>query len=317
MKLLIFDGHYLLHRSLHIGALAGLENSSGIRTGGLFGVLRTIIKLAKDHNPDRIVICFDGGHSRRRQSILEQYKGDRVVDESKLSPEDLAQHTEFWEFFNHSLSLCQECLPLFGIKFVRMWQREADDLCCLVRHLHPTHDVVLVSDDSDFYQLVDVKCSVWRDISGVLITWENLREKTSLRNPFEAAVWKAIEGGHDNLPNIPDVSGGSVKKAFELFGQSVTLTNVELFLDFCLTPGNPARVIKIGEHKSQVLRNLLISCIHLEEFSLFDMQAIRDWVFDPDVIYRPVESMGVLGRYELTSISNNFKYWEPVFERLV
>ena len=63
-RILIFDGSYALHRALSVPNNWDMVNSKGKRTGGIFGVLRTIQKELKNYNYFPIVV-FDGGLSSR------------------------------------------------------------------------------------------------------------------------------------------------------------------------------------------------------------------------------------------------------------
>lgn len=315
MKVNVYDGHYLLHRILHIGSFQGLKTSTGFMTGGLFGVLKTITKLSQEFCPNRIVVCWDYGHSVRRKQILPTYKADRKVDKATLTPEEIYEHDMYWELFNNSLQLCEVLLPVMGIKTIRLPHKEADDLCCLVRFLHPEDEVLLVTDDSDYYQLIDEGCSVYRPINEKMITHENLRETTGFKNSFEPILFKAIIGGHDNLPGISGVGSGTVADAIGKFNQTLSRENVEAFLDFCKS-STSNRIKKIGEHTEQIFRNLLIADIKAEEFTPQEVEKVQGVVSDVTVRYQSLDALSLLAKYELKSLEQSSRYWEPIFEHL-
>ena len=73
-KVLIIDGSYMIHRSLHIPEVFELKCSSGERTGGIFGFLRTLsseLRICGDYFP---VVCFDEGLAPRRLAADPNYK---------------------------------------------------------------------------------------------------------------------------------------------------------------------------------------------------------------------------------------------------
>ena len=72
-RLLIFDGSYCLHRNLSVPNQFEMKTSTGIGTGGVLGVLRTIQKELKSYNYYPVVV-FDGGLSKRRLNIFPNYK---------------------------------------------------------------------------------------------------------------------------------------------------------------------------------------------------------------------------------------------------
>lgn len=57
-RLLIFDGSHLLHRNLNVENNYKMITTTGIKTGGVYGTLRSIIKELKTYNYFPIVV-FD------------------------------------------------------------------------------------------------------------------------------------------------------------------------------------------------------------------------------------------------------------------
>ena len=110
-KIFIIDASNYIFRSYY--AIRNMSNSKGVATNGLYGFIRSILKLQKDFSPDYIAIVFDGPRNKAsRLSIYPDYKGHREKAPDDLYPQiQLAK--EFCEAFN---------LPIIEVDGV-----EADD----------------------------------------------------------------------------------------------------------------------------------------------------------------------------------------------
>ena len=83
-KVLIIDGSYMLHRSLKIDELWELKaKKTGLRTGGVFGFLRSLNYEFRnlDYYP---VVCWDSGLSTRRTEVYPMYKRHHIREAQRL-----------------------------------------------------------------------------------------------------------------------------------------------------------------------------------------------------------------------------------------
>lgn len=206
-RTLLFDGSHALHRNLSEPNTYEMRNQKGKRTGGIFGVLRTILKEFKTFNYFPIVV-FDGGLSKRRLDIYPNYKRtlDKQLLRESLEPkteEQLLDEEYLREYATQRNDLI-ELLPLFGIPVIRIDGWEGDDLLYILTKM--SKDSVVVSDDKDLIQLVtepsvqeDRRCRVRRGMRDEFITYDYLKENGINIKEY---VWtKAICG--DNSDNIP------------------------------------------------------------------------------------------------------------------
>lgn len=206
-RTLLFDGSHALHRNLCEPNTYEMRNENGKRTGGIFGVLRTIAKEFKTYNYFPIVV-FDGGLSKRRLEIYPNYKRtlDKQLLRESLEPkteEQLLDEEYLREYATQRNDLI-ELLPLFGIPVIRVDGWEGDDLLYILTKM--SKDSIVVSDDKDLIQLVteptledDRRCRVRRGMRDEFITYDYLKENEINIKEY---VWtKAICG--DNSDNIP------------------------------------------------------------------------------------------------------------------
>lgn len=203
-RLLIFDGSHALHRSLSEPHLWEMRNLQGYRTGGIYGVLQTILKESSTYNYFPVVV-FDGHLSQRRLNIYPNYK--KTLDKQLLleNEEDLTEaqllDLEHRREYNTQREILKQLLPAFGIPVLHYSDWEGDDIIYLLTKM--CKDCIVVSDDKDLLQLVEDnenrRCRVRRGMRDEFIDINYLKENNINQNEFVAC--KAIIG--DSSDNIP------------------------------------------------------------------------------------------------------------------
>lgn len=164
-RTLIFDGSHALHRNLSVPNNWEMTNNEGQRTGGIFGVLRTINKEITTYNYTPIVV-FDGGLSQRRLELFPNYKGTldkQILRESLDRTEEDLINEQYREEYIRQRDILIELLPCLGIPVIYQEGWEGDDLIYLLTKL--SKDSIVVSDDKDLIQLIsesDRKCRIRR-----------------------------------------------------------------------------------------------------------------------------------------------------------
>ena len=137
----------------------------GIPIGGVRGYLKSLQKMLRLTNPDKIIICHDGaGGSQKRKNMFEGYKAGRnpiTINRSvKASADDelqnrIWQETRLVHYLNN--------LPVVQIMTEGV---EADDLIALVCKdtKFAGQQKVIVSNDKDFIQLCDEETVLYRPV---------------------------------------------------------------------------------------------------------------------------------------------------------
>jgi DNA polymerase I len=144
-KWLLIDGFNLAYRCFH--ALPELTSSKGFPTGALHGWVKSIWKLIDQEKPDATLVFFDLGESDARVKLLAEYKAQR-----KPMPDPLRQQIE-------PIKQLTRAMGLAGIEENGV---ESDDLLAseAVALARAGHDVLIVSSDKDFAQIVDEKIKI-------------------------------------------------------------------------------------------------------------------------------------------------------------
>ena len=201
-KVMIVDGLNLFIRCF--GAVPTL-NDNGEHVGGITGCLLSLGALIRNNKPTRVLVVFDGkGGSTRRKKMYKGYKEGRtgLTKVNRLvGYEDLEDQAESMKRNFNGLIKYLELLPvdLCYIDYI-----EADDIMAYAaRHIFKK-EVLIVSSDKDFLQLVDDRISVYLPTKKKMMHKDDVKELYGV--PSKNLVYYRIFDG-DKSDNIPGVKG--------------------------------------------------------------------------------------------------------------
>jgi DNA polymerase-1 len=201
-KWLLIDGFNLAYRCFH--ALPELTRPDGFPTGALHGWVKSLWKLVDLERPDSTLVFFDLGESAERVALHAAYKAQR-----EPMPEALRRQID-------PIKALTRAMGFAGIEEQGV---ESDDLLAAeaVRYAIAGDDVVIVSSDKDFAQIVNDRIRImlpppsanpklgWR-----LLDAAGVAEKFGVP-PSRIAAYLALVG--DTSDNIPGITGVGPKTA--------------------------------------------------------------------------------------------------------
>lgn len=209
-------------------------SANGQPIGGLKGFLKSLQKLMRDTNPDKVVICWDGpGGSQKRKSMVKSYKDGRKpirlnrsirnLSESEEVENKIWQQTRLVEYLNST--------PIIQLMFEAI---EADDIISAVVQHHTLSgwQKVIVSTDQDFYQLCDDETVIFRPVQKEILNKKRVIEKYGI-HPTNFALARAIAGDKsDNLSGVDGVGLPTVSKRLPFLTEEKTST-LDQVLGYC------------------------------------------------------------------------------------
>jgi len=212
-KLILIDGHAILHRAYH--ALPPLTNKNGLQTNAVYGFMTMMLTVLERLNPEYLVVTFDLPQPTFRQQTYTQYQDKRPEMESNLADQ---------------IPLLHELLDVLRIPHFQVPGFEADDVIgTLAKQESETRnlEVIIISGDRDLLQLVDDNIKLCVPIQGLNNT--KTYDRTNLLQEFGVTPeqWvdvKALKG--DASDNYPGVRGIGPKTAQELVAKYGTLENI-------------------------------------------------------------------------------------------
>ena len=202
--LYLLDAMALAYRAHFAFISKPLMNSRGQNTSAAYGFTTTLLKLIEDHGITHMAVVFDvvgPGAGTFRDELFEEYKANRSP-----IPEDLAE----------ALPCIKDIVEAAGVTVIEVPGVEADDVIGTLARLAAKEgtDVVIVSPDKDFQQLLDERISIFRPARrGEVfepVTADTFREKHGLP-PIRFIDLLALMG--DASDNVPGVQGIGEKTA--------------------------------------------------------------------------------------------------------
>jgi DNA polymerase-1 len=214
-KWLLVDGFNLIYRCYF--ALPELTRADGFPTGALHGWVKSLWKLDDQEQPEATLVFFDLGGAQDRLAIHPEYKAQR-----EEMPEALRQQIE-------PVKQLTRAMGLVGIEQNGV---ESDDLLAAqaVAFAQAGHDVVIVSSDKDFAQIVGerIKMMLPPPAANPKLGWRLLDAPGVVEKfgvpPSQIADYLALVG--DTSDNIPGIAGVGPKTAAKWLAEWGSLAGV-------------------------------------------------------------------------------------------
>ncbi len=237
-RLFLIDGHALIYRSFFAMISRPLRTSRGENTSAAWGVVNFLLRLQSKYRPEYLIWVLDKGDSFR-SAMYPEYKSTR----EKLG-------AELQQDFDLALEQTREILAAFGVPVVAIDGYEADDVIGTLarREADRGVQVVIVSGDKDFYQLIGPRVALLNPgrggPAGVEEHWvdeSNASERLGV-GPSKVIDYLALVG--DASDNVPGVHGVGEKTAALLLAEFGDLDTI---------------LAKAGEVKAKRAREALLA----------------------------------------------------------
>ena len=170
MKYLIVDTANTFFRARHS---AHRQSDMWDRLGfSIHVTLGSVNKAWRDQKADHVVFCLEGRSWRK--DFYEPYKKNRAVARAALSEKDQEEDKLFWEAFDDLKTFLSDKTNCTLLQHQRL---EADDLIAGWIQSHPNDEHIIVSSDTDFYQLLAKNVKQYNGIADELHTLDGILDK--------------------------------------------------------------------------------------------------------------------------------------------
>ena len=219
-RLYLVDGYALIYRAFFAMLSRPLTTSRGENTSVAWGITNFLMRLAEQHRPDYVAWVHDAGTTFRHERY-PQYKATREKLDAELQQD-----------FDRSLLRVEALLGAFRVPLVAVDGYEADDVIATLaeRGVAAGLDVVIVSGDKDFYQLVGPHVGLLNPGRGgpaaveeQVVTAANAAERLGVP-PEQTVDFLSLVG--DSADNVPGIRGVGEKTAVKLLQQYGTLDTI-------------------------------------------------------------------------------------------
>lgn len=286
-KLLVVDGHAVIHRAYH--SIPKLT-SNGQPVNALYGFYSMLLSAIYQLKPKYLIVCLDSPGPTFRQSEFVGYRAKRKTPDQDL----ICQ-----------LPLLKSTLEASQIKTFALGGYEADDLIATIvtqaEHKKFIDQTIIITGDKDLMQLVSPKTSLLMPLRGLsetkLFEPKDVFEKLGV-NPNQVVDLKALMG--DMSDNYPGVAGIGPKAATDLLSQYQNLDNIYSHIDE-IKPSVKEKLIKEKDNAylSQKLANL-INNIPLD-FKFSQSKWTGSIIFNLNAIFKNYNFKSLISRLDQNS----------------
>ncbi len=216
-QLFLIDGYALIYRAFFALISRPLRTSKGENTSAAWGVVNFLLRLREKYQPEYLAWVHDAGDSFRTQ-LYPEYKSTREKLDDELQAE-----------FDRSVERIEQLLTAFHVPVMSVPGYEADDVIGSFarRGVAEGWQVVVVSGDKDFYQLIGPGIALLNPGRGGPAAVDELWvDESNAANrlgvpPAQVVDYLALVG--DSSDNVPGVKGIGSKGAIELLQEFGTL----------------------------------------------------------------------------------------------
>ena len=287
-RVLIIDGLNTFIRSWTVNPTM---NEDGDHTGGVVGSLKSIGFQIREFNPTRVVVTFDGKDgSKKRKTIHEGYKANRSKNRFRVNRQYQGMMTEEEERLSMKQQFIwlNDVLDYLPIQTMIYDGIEADDVIgyLTTQVLKEDEEVVIVSTDKDFLQLVSNRVKVFSPTKKKTYDREAVKEEFGIW-PQNILLYRTMDG--DKSDNIPGVKGCGIKTLLKRFPEleEDRYISFDEFFQLCEERKGKIKLYEtILEHKEQILMNkniMELSDLHIptqKKLKILDRFNTEDIEFD-------------------------------------
>jgi len=166
MKYILVDSMNLFFRARHIAPRsATLTDRVGL---AMHIMIAATNKIAKLEGVDHVVFALDG-HKNWRKEFYPPYKKQRADERQKRTESEIEEDELFFEVFDDFIEYFDKKT---NCSVIQVDIAEADDIISRWINLHPDDHHIILSSDTDFYQLISDNVHMYNGITKELITLE-------------------------------------------------------------------------------------------------------------------------------------------------
>jgi len=280
-KQILIDGFYCAYRSAY--AFQELRTKSGIKSGLIFGFIKTLIGISQKWPEAKLVVCWDTPSTWRREAYSE-YKKNRTSTKTKQDRDQ----------FYATSSFCKAV----GITQALSDGHEADDVIGSLIDRSKLN--IIFSRDRDFCQLVEngiviVYSPKSGQVQEVTFTEQAVVEKFGV-HPKKLLLYRSLRG--DTSDNLPGLHRFPDKKIIELVQKHESIEDI-----LC----QPDPSVMLTENQKKALQDF-----HQQgplNYKLMKIQTdIKVRQFQTD--FRREAALKILDDFELKSLKSSLSIFE-------
>ncbi len=219
-RLFLIDGFALIYRAFFAMISRPLRTAKGENTSAAWGVANFLARLLDTHQPTYVAWVHDAGDSFRTAKYPE-YKSTREKLDEELQAD-----------FDTAVVRITQLLAAWQVPLVSVDGYEADDVIgtLAVQAAAQGIQVVIVSGDKDFYQLIGPRVALLNPGRGgpgaveeIYVDESNAADRLGVP-PGQVTDYLAMVGdSSDNVPGVKGIGDKGARKLLEAYGDLETI----------------------------------------------------------------------------------------------
>lgn len=178
MKYILVDTLNMFFRAKHVTArTSDIDMKVGMAMHIMFNSVK---KVWREFDGDHVIFCLEGRSWRK--DFYEPYKKNRKVTMDQRSPSQQEEDEIFFEAYDHFVDYLK---TKTNCTVLHQPQSEADDLIAMWTQEHPNDEHIIVSTDSDFYQLISNNISQYNGVTDQIVKIDGIYEAKTMKRAID------------------------------------------------------------------------------------------------------------------------------------
>lgn len=307
---IIIDAMNMFMRSYH--AINHID-ADGDHVGGLAGFLKSVGSMIKLHHPTEVYVVFDGEQaSSTKRNLYPAYKGNRELAAISKPLLYSSKADERAAIYNQAVRGAGYC-KLLPVKTLCIDNMEADDVIGYMvkklEHDKNVDEVVLITEDSDYLQLINDKTMVYFPIKKQFASTKYVLDRYHC-HPNNFALYKTLDGDKsDNIPKVKGMGDKTFAKLFPYLKENKRYTLNDIYNTCTDQIETVAAAKKILGYKDQIEINYKLVNLLEIEFLDKDIEIIEETIASKDVTFEPELFMRLYNADGLLNAIPNVRGW--------
>lgn len=311
-RLLIVDGLNLFTR--HFAANPAMSEN-GDHVGGTVGFFNALCRLVEKCKPEGVIVVWEGGGSVKKRGLYSDYKKSSKPQNLNRYYEDDIPNT--YQNRNFQIKTLIDLLSLSPVCQVYVSEAEADDaIGYLVKYTLSKKNLIIVSSDHDFYQLVSDRVIIWSPTLKNFVDTQKIIDRYDI-HPNNFCLAKCVAGDpSDNIPGVKGVGYKSLSKRFQMLKEASEYNLTDLLKDAAkFSTESKVKIFpEIVQNKKLIERNLRLIRLDINNLSHEQIKKIETSI---DSFEASWDNLGMHRLLKRNSIENiDLLRYNPILRNL-
>jgi len=182
---ILVDSLNMFMRAKHVGGGKDIDMRVGMAMHIMFNSVK---KVWKDFDGDHVVFCLEGRSWRK--DFYPPYKANRKVTMDQRTPRQIEDDELFFEAYDDMVNYLD---TKTNCSVIQCPVAEADDLIATWIQTHPNDNHIIISTDSDFYQLLAPNVKQYNGTTDQIVSIEGIFDAKTGKRVMDKKTGKEKE----------------------------------------------------------------------------------------------------------------------------